>query len=45
MVRVNQPTKATAWKCPDCGDEVEVEQPSESWPCVVCGADMEVLEQ
>jgi len=40
MSKCDEPT-ATEWFCPECGDEISMQEPCESWPCVECGTEME----
>lgn len=33
--------KAGLWACPECGDQVHMNDESEPWDCVECGVPME----
>ena len=35
------PKQAGEWMCPNCGDTVDLQEPSKEWDCSYCGETME----
>lgn len=41
MSDFSHPEQAGEWMCPNCGDTVDLQEPSKEWDCSYCGETME----